>query len=180
LVDQAPSRLTARLQRASSSRSIALPLNVSANVTYLARKLVRDESSKSWEGYCIPKKLTRVCTVVTDDRNRACLHALFVTNPLDDMIKVQDDKNKLVHGTCSWILGDPVYTKWLNEDRSQILWIHGDPGKGKTMLTIFLRAYYISFYVKGPSYLPTSKMNMINRRISSFHLPTPFKRCGGY
>lgn len=78
--------------------------------------------------------------MVKDDKNRACLHALFVTNPLDDMQKIQDDKDKLVQGTCSWILGDPVYTKWLNEDRSQILWIHGDPGKGKTMLSTFLIA----------------------------------------
>src|SRR5436190_10770933 len=74
--------------------------------------------------------------VVMDERDRACLQALFVTDPRDDMAKIQDTNDKLLEGTCSWILSDPTYNEWLCNNQSQILWIHGDPGKGKTMLAI--------------------------------------------
>lgn len=75
-------------------------------------------------------------TVVTDERDRTCLHALFVTNPLDDMEKILDTKDKYLEGTCSWILDDSTYKEWLHDEQSHILWVHGDPGKGKTMLAI--------------------------------------------
>ena len=68
--------------------------------------------------------------------DQECLYALFVTNPLDDMSRIQSTKDALLEGSCSWIFGDPTYTSWLNSRNSRPLWIHGDPGKGKTMLTI--------------------------------------------
>ena len=71
-----------------------------------------------------------------DEDNLECLHALFVTNPLDDMSRIQNTKDTLLEGSCSWIFGDLTYTRWLNDRQSRPLWIHGDPGKGKTMLTI--------------------------------------------
>ncbi len=74
--------------------------------------------------------------VITDERDRKYLHALYVINPLDDMVRIQDTKDNYLEGTCSWILTDPTYKEWLRNDQSRILWIHGDPGKGKTMLAI--------------------------------------------
>ena len=75
-----------------------------------------------------------------DEDNLECLHALFVTNPLDDMSRIQSTKDTLLEGSCSWIFGDLTYTRWLNDRQSRPLWIHGDPGKGKTMLTIAVTA----------------------------------------
>jgi len=69
-----------------------------------------------------------------------CLHALFVTNPLDDLCRIQTTKDTLVEGSCSWIFGSLTYTNWLNSELSWTLWIHGDPGKGKTSMTIALVA----------------------------------------
>lgn len=34
----------------------------------------------------------------------------------------------------SWILENPDYRKWRDDQQSRLLWIRGDPGKGKTML----------------------------------------------
>ena len=73
-----------------------------------------------------------------EDRDRACIQALFVTDPADDMQMIANKKDKLLETTDSWILNDTIYLKWLNEDRSRVLWLHGDPGKGKTMLAIAL------------------------------------------
>ncbi|KAF8252056.1 hypothetical protein K440DRAFT_504999, partial [Wilcoxina mikolae CBS 423.85] len=45
-------------------------------------------------------------------------------------------------GTCKWILEDPRYRTWARTDvdgQSQsILWISGDPGCGKSVLSSFL------------------------------------------
>lgn len=73
-----------------------------------------------------------------EDRYRASIQALFVTDPADDMQMIANKKDKLLQVTDSWMLKDTTYRKWLNEDGSRVLWLHGDPGKGKTMLAIAL------------------------------------------
>ena len=54
------------------------------------------------------------------------------------MQMIANKKDKLLETTDSWLLTDPTYVKWLKDDRSSVLWLHGDPGKGKTMLVIAL------------------------------------------
>jgi ankyrin repeat protein len=46
-------------------------------------------------------------------------------------------KGKRVEGTCEWIRGHTSYHAWLKGDIN-LLWISGGPGKGKTMMSIFL------------------------------------------
>jgi ankyrin repeat protein len=46
-------------------------------------------------------------------------------------------KGKRVEGTCEWIRNNDTYQSWLHGD-THLLWISGGPGKGKTMLSIFL------------------------------------------
>lgn len=50
-------------------------------------------------------------------------------------------KGKWLKGTCQWILSSPMYTNWLQAEPgtpARLLWITGDPGKGKTMISLFL------------------------------------------
>ncbi len=77
---------------------------------------------------------------VVEKEHLECLHALFVTNPLDDISRIQTDKDNLLEGSCSWIFGDMTYTEWLNSEESQVLLVHGGPGMGKTMITIAMVA----------------------------------------
>lgn len=55
----------------------------------------------------------------------------------------------MVPGTCEWIKSNESYQTWLygnddndgdgrNNDNTRLLWISGEPGKGKTMLSVFL------------------------------------------
>jgi hypothetical protein len=46
-------------------------------------------------------------------------------------------KGPIVDGTCKWIKTNALYDLWLRS-HSQLLWLSGGPGKGKTMLSIFL------------------------------------------
>jgi hypothetical protein len=41
-------------------------------------------------------------------------------------------------GTCSWIFSNPNYRYWLENDDSSIVWIHGGPGVGKSVLSAVL------------------------------------------
>lgn len=52
---------------------------------------------------------------------------------------IADKKDKILEITEPWTLNDPDYLKRLNEDRSQVLWLHGDPGKGNMILAIAQR-----------------------------------------
>ncbi|KAF4609832.1 hypothetical protein G7Y89_g15791 [Cudoniella acicularis] len=71
------------------------------------------------------------------DESQACMRALFLTDPSDDRAKLVDTKGARVDGTCKWITTNPLYKSWLCS-HSQLLWLSGGPGKGKTMLSIFL------------------------------------------
>jgi hypothetical protein len=66
-----------------------------------------------------------------------CLVALFLTDPRDDREKLVSIKGSRVEGTCEWIKANPLYNLWLRSN-SQLLWLSGGPGKGKTMLSVFL------------------------------------------
>jgi ankyrin repeat protein len=43
-----------------------------------------------------------------------------------------------VQGTCSWILSHPAYLSWLTTEETRLLWVTGEPGCGKTMLSAYL------------------------------------------
>jgi ankyrin repeat protein len=68
---------------------------------------------------------------------RACLNTLFLTDPYVDREKIITEKGTRVSGTCEWIRRDGTYQSWLNGSEP-LLWISGGPGKGKTMLSIYL------------------------------------------
>ncbi|OBT61413.1 hypothetical protein VE03_09507 [Pseudogymnoascus sp. 23342-1-I1] len=68
---------------------------------------------------------------------KACLEALFITNPRDDREDLVQTKGPRVRGTCEWIKTNELYSSWLHS-RSQLLWLSGGPGKGKTMISIFV------------------------------------------
>ncbi|KAJ4209776.1 hypothetical protein NW767_000054 [Fusarium falciforme] len=65
-----------------------------------------------------------------------CLTDLFLTDSRDDKIRINDAKGGLLNGSCDWILKHDAFQKWHDNESIRLLWIKGDPGKGKTMLTI--------------------------------------------
>lgn len=63
--------------------------------------------------------------------------ALFITDPSVDRQSLIDKKGLRVAGTCEWVELNETYKAWLCGEPS-LLWIFGGPGKGKTMLSIYL------------------------------------------
>jgi hypothetical protein len=59
---------------------------------------------------------------------------LRLTNPYDDKRRIEDTKGGLQTDLYYWVLENPDFQRWRNDQQSRLLWIKGDPGKGKTML----------------------------------------------
>ncbi|TVY40826.1 Vegetative incompatibility protein [Lachnellula occidentalis] len=66
-----------------------------------------------------------------DDR---CLADLRETDPTVDKERIEQTKGGLLKDSYRWILENDDFRQWHNNPESQLLWIKGDPGKGKTML----------------------------------------------
>ncbi|KAF4953640.1 hypothetical protein FGADI_5976 [Fusarium gaditjirri] len=63
------------------------------------------------------------------------LDALRSTNPRDDKARIEQTNGGLLKDSYVWILESPEFITWRDESESgRLLWIRGDPGKGKTML----------------------------------------------
>ena len=80
---------------------------------------------------------TGVRAETLEEEARECRNALFFTDPAIDRESLISAKGKRVAGTCEWIAEDGAYRAWL-EGVTRLLWICGGPGKGKTMLAIYL------------------------------------------
>lgn len=50
------------------------------------------------------------------------------------MNEILQEKGGLLDGSFSWILEHPDFRHWRGDNDKRVLWITGDPGKGKTML----------------------------------------------
>ncbi|PSN58997.1 hypothetical protein BS50DRAFT_605439 [Corynespora cassiicola Philippines] len=65
---------------------------------------------------------------------KTCLQDLHSTDPLKDKSRIEDTKGGLLLDSYRWILEHPDFQQWQGDSQSRLLWIKGDPGKGKTML----------------------------------------------
>jgi hypothetical protein len=71
------------------------------------------------------------------DRDQ-CLRDLVATDPREDKARIEQDKDTLLKKCYGWILEDTSFQRWRAKGNMRLLWIKGDPGKGKTMMTIGL------------------------------------------
>ncbi|KAF3402610.1 hypothetical protein DPV78_003938 [Talaromyces pinophilus] len=69
-----------------------------------------------------------------DDEDKQCLKDLYVTDPREDKISLQETKGGLLEDSYHWILDHVDFQRFRSDPQSRLLWIKGDPGKGKTML----------------------------------------------
>lgn len=69
-----------------------------------------------------------------NDEDKKCLKDLWTTDLDDDKTRIQQRKGDLLKDSYVWILKNPEFQTWRDDKESRLLWIKGDPGKGKTML----------------------------------------------
>jgi hypothetical protein len=63
-----------------------------------------------------------------------CLRDLRQGDPKDDKKRIEETKGGLLVDSYRWVLSNDAFQRWQRDPRTQLLWVKGDPGKGKTML----------------------------------------------
>ncbi|OAX84348.1 hypothetical protein ACJ72_01291 [Emergomyces africanus] len=109
--------------------------------------------TKVWQGYAAaaaaayaneilslipPSPKPRPRASVTDSMVAPVLDALLLTRPEVDRSSLISLKGRRVTGTCEWLLRHDHYQQWLQGVDPPLLWISGGPGKGKTILAIYI------------------------------------------
>src|ERR1700740_1493970 len=73
---------------------------------------------------------------VMTDEDHHCLADLLLTDPRNEKSRIERTKGGLLSDSFRWILNNSEFQRWREGKQSQLLWIKGDAGKGKTMLMI--------------------------------------------
>lgn len=68
------------------------------------------------------------------DKQNKCIQDLCPSNPRDDKKRIEETKGGLLAGAYRWVLDNNTFRQWQQDPESRLLWVKGDPGKGKTML----------------------------------------------
>ncbi|CAJ0554953.1 Ff.00g134660.m01.CDS01 [Fusarium sp. VM40] len=72
---------------------------------------------------------------ISDEDKAKIPPALCTTDPRDDKVRIETTNGILLRDSYKWILDNPKFLSWRDDSLdSRLLWIRGDPGKGKTML----------------------------------------------
>lgn len=75
---------------------------------------------------CAEKQMTK--------EDHQCFKDLGVTDPSYDKKRIEKTKGGLLEESYRWILDNPDFQQWRYDKERRLLWVKGDPGKGKTML----------------------------------------------
>ncbi|WPJ60798.1 hypothetical protein SMAC4_09902 [Sordaria macrospora] len=68
------------------------------------------------------------------EKDQQCLKHLRITDPRDDKVRIERTKGGLLQDSYRWVLKNADFQQWHDDPQHRLLWIKGDPGKGKTML----------------------------------------------
>ncbi|KKF97558.1 Vegetative incompatibility protein HET-E-1 [Ceratocystis platani] len=69
-----------------------------------------------------------------DEKDKQCLSDFYVTDTSADKKDIESKKGGLLKDCYQWIIHHKDFQRFRMEKESRILWVKGDPGKGKTML----------------------------------------------
>jgi hypothetical protein len=89
-------------------------------------------SLSPFEGEGPAEAMRRVIDEV--DRQNKCIQDIRQTDPRDDKKSIEGTKGGLLADSYRWVLDNATFQQWQQCPDSRLLWVKGDPGKGKTML----------------------------------------------
>jgi len=69
-----------------------------------------------------------------DENDQKCLQDLRIVDPEAHKENIEKTKGGLLKDSYYWILDHDDFRRFRNDPESRLLWIKGNPGKGKTML----------------------------------------------
>ncbi|KAJ5636997.1 hypothetical protein N7490_006876 [Penicillium lividum] len=100
----------------------------------MATTISHGEKNAGFQAGVINGNIGNITIVQSETLNQECLRDLRTTDPLDDKERIKNTKGGLLKDSYRWILDNNEFKQWQDSERNRLLWIRGDPGKGKTML----------------------------------------------
>ncbi|KAK3955856.1 hypothetical protein QBC32DRAFT_321280, partial [Pseudoneurospora amorphoporcata] len=98
-----------------------------------AEKCFRDDT-QTYTAQQVTSRLEQLVIQQMSEKDQQCLKHLYLTNPRHDKTRIEQTKGGLLQDSYLWILDNADFQRWRNDLQHRLLWIKGDPGKGKTML----------------------------------------------
>ncbi|QYT02345.1 hypothetical protein H0G86_009351 [Trichoderma simmonsii] len=93
-----------------------------------------EEKSMSHQIRNCLEKLVALQVNNLEKQDRDCLRDLYITNPRNDKERLLDTKGGLLPDSYTWAVESAMFQQWYTEKQKNLLWIKGNPGKGKTMM----------------------------------------------
>lgn len=84
--------------------------------------------------YGVQENTAMLKEIHRDEEDTQCLKDLRPTDPRHDKTRIEQTNGGLLADSYRWILDSAEFRRWSDDEQSRLLWIKGDPGKGKTML----------------------------------------------
>ncbi|KAK4658853.1 hypothetical protein QC762_0002790 [Podospora pseudocomata] len=91
---------------------------------------IQEESSQ----VCLRTVLKQLGNLQTGQKDEQYLTHLQATDPRHDKKNIELRKGGLLRESYCWVLSHDNFHRWRDNRDGQLLWVRGDPGKGKTML----------------------------------------------
>ncbi|CAI7642324.1 unnamed protein product [Penicillium palitans] len=100
----------------------------------MATTIAYDGINSGLQAGVIHGNVRNITFVKSETPNQACLRDLRTTDPNDDKKRITEPNGGLLKDSYCWILDNEEFKQWQHNQANSLLWIRGDPGKGKTML----------------------------------------------
>lgn len=66
------------------------------------------------------------------EKDEQCRKHLRLIDPRYDKARIERTKGGLLQDSYRWVLDNKEFKQWRDHPEIRLLWVHGDPGKGKT------------------------------------------------
>ncbi|KAI1453902.1 WD40-repeat-containing domain protein [Annulohypoxylon moriforme] len=103
----------------------------------------------------------------SDSQHDQCIANLRTTDPRADKRRIESTKGGLLRESYCWILEHDDFRRWRDSTDSHLLWIKGDPGKGKTMLLCGIIDEMKKQYANGTHLLPFFFCQATDKRLNN-------------
>ncbi|KAK3952421.1 NACHT domain-containing protein, partial [Pseudoneurospora amorphoporcata] len=90
--------------------------------------------AQTYNNHQLASDVKQLVTYAMSEKDQQCLKHLRLTDPRDDKVRIERTKGGLLQDSYRWVLNNADFQQWRDDPQHRLLWIKGDPGKGKTML----------------------------------------------
>ncbi|KAJ4357089.1 Vegetative incompatibility protein HET-E-1, partial [Neurospora sp. IMI 360204] len=90
--------------------------------------------AQTYNNHQLASDVKQLVSYAMSEKDQQCLKHVRLTDPRHDKTRIEQTKGGLLQDSYRWVLDNADFQQWRDDPQHRLLWIKGDPGKGKTML----------------------------------------------